>query len=196
MQFSTTTIDETPHTERILANCRNGESAESAERDLSADFPKETTMSTTSFPAFVAKTKQIAIQSLIGLALLIAGVMCALAQDAHSQMPALHQELTTEQKSQASALLKIVRGSTERSSRGELDCTHTDFLLFADAWDKKNQGPPELMGQLFHYLESPNRLGLPAFYTLHVWAWKDSPNGAFDNWHPNVSCQQFGGQAR
>jgi len=38
---------------------------------------------------------------------------------------------------------------------------------------------------------SPNRFGLPAFYTLHVWAWKDNPNGAFTNWHPNVSCQSF-----
>ena len=52
------------------------------------------------------------------------------------------------------------------------------------------------MGQLFHYLESPNRFGLPAFYTLHVWAWKDNPNGAFVNWHPNVNRRQLGGQAR
>ena len=53
------------------------------------------------------------------------------------------------------------------------------------------QGPPELMGQLFHLFESPNRFGLPAFYTLHVWAWKNNPKGAFVNWHPNVSCQSF-----
>jgi len=65
--------------------------------------------------------------------------------------------------------------------------------VFADAWDKKKQGPPELMGQLFHYFETPNRFGLPAFYTLHVWAWKDNPNGAFVNWHPNVSCKHFSG---
>ena len=31
-------------------------------------------------------------------------------------------------------------------------------------------------------------------YTLHVWAWKENPNGAFVNWHPNVSCQSFAGQ--
>ena len=49
------------------------------------------------------------------------------------------------------------------------------------------------MGQLFHYFEAPNRFGLPAFYTLHVWAWKDNPNGAFVNWHPDVSCQSFDG---
>ena len=84
----------------------------------------------------------------------------------------------------------------EPGSDGTLKLIGADFLLVADAWDKKNQGPPELMGQLFHYWESPNRFGLPAFYTLHVWAWQSNPNGAFVNWHPNVSCQQFNPQTR
>jgi hypothetical protein len=84
----------------------------------------------------------------------------------------------------------------EPASDGTLKLIGADFLLVADAWDKKNQGPPELMGQLFHYWESPNRFGLPAFYTLHVWAWKSNPNGPFVNWHPNVSCQQFNPQAQ
>ena len=184
------------------------------------------------------------------LALMSVWPWYAFSQDSHSHATQAQTELTPEQKSQQSELIKIVRESTERFkdvsvaeaegyalqfgcvsgpdsgamglhyvngalvSRGELDPTHpqiviyeptengglkligADFLVFADAWDKKNQGPPELMGQLFHYFESPNRFGLPAFYTLHVWAWKDNPNGAFVNWHPNVNCQQFGGQAR
>lgn len=71
-----------------------------------------------------------------------------------------------------------------------------DYLLMKEAWDKKKQGPPQLMGQLFHLFGSPNRFGLPAFYTLHVWAWKDNPNGAFVNWHPNVSCEWFSDQNR
>jgi hypothetical protein len=77
---------------------------------------------------------------------------------------------------------------------GKLKLIGADFLVIASTWDKSHSGPPELMGQLFHYFESPNRFGLPAFYTLHVWAWKDNPNGAFVNWHPNVSCQSFSGQ--
>lgn len=68
-----------------------------------------------------------------------------------------------------------------------------DYLLLADAWDAKNAGPPQLMGQLFHLFEAPNRFGLPPFYTLHVWAWKDSPTGTFVNWNHNVSCDAFGG---
>ena len=67
-----------------------------------------------------------------------------------------------------------------------------DYLVFAADWDA-SQGTPQLNGQLMHLIESPNRYGLPAFYTLHVWAWKDNPNGAFVNWHPNVSCDHFEG---
>jgi len=152
---------------------------------------------------------------------------------------------TTDQQSKASALIKIVRDSTERFkdvavamaegyslqfgcvsgsdsgamglhyvngnivNSGVIDATRpqiviyeampdgklkligADYLVIAEDWDKKKIGPPELMGQLFHLFESPNRFGLPAFYTLHVWAWKDNPNGAFVNWHPQVSCESF-----
>jgi len=68
---------------------------------------------------------------------------------------------------------------------GRLQLIGADFLVIASDWDKGHpgQGAPQLMGQLFHYFESPNRFGLPAFYTLHVWAWKKSTAGAFVNWH-------------
>jgi hypothetical protein len=78
---------------------------------------------------------------------------------------------------------------------GRLQLIGADYLVFKDAWDAKHpEGPPQMMGQLLHLFESPNRFGLPPFYTLHVWAWKDNPNGAFVNWHPKVSCDAFGGQ--
>ena len=77
---------------------------------------------------------------------------------------------------------------------GRLRLIGADYLVLADQWNAKHASPPELMGQLFHLFESPNRFGLPAFYTLHVWAWKDSPTGTFVNWHSNVSCDAFSGQ--
>ena len=77
---------------------------------------------------------------------------------------------------------------------GRLRMTGADYLVFATDWDKKGVGTPQLMGQLLHYFESPNRFGLPAFYTLHVWAWKENPTGTFVNWHSNVSCDGFGRQ--
>jgi len=77
---------------------------------------------------------------------------------------------------------------------GRLKLIGADYLVLADAWNATHSAPPQLMGQLFHLFESPNRFGLPSFYTLHVWAWKESPAGTFVNWHPNVSCDAFGGQ--
>jgi hypothetical protein len=84
----------------------------------------------------------------------------------------------------------------EPQPNGKLRLIGADFLVLADAWNAKHAGPPELMGQLFHLFESPNRFGLPPFYTLHVWAWKESPTGTFVNWHANVSCDAFNGQNR
>jgi hypothetical protein len=83
----------------------------------------------------------------------------------------------------------------EAQPDGTLKLTGADFVVFADNWDAKHPGtPPQLLGQFFQYFETPNRFGLPAFYTLHVWAWKQNPNGAFVNWHPHVSCQSFVGE--
>src|SRR4051794_24135096 len=62
----------------------------------------------------LAFAKQIALKATIGLALLSAGVLCALAQDGHMHPAAPQQEQTAEQKSQANALVQIVRESTER----------------------------------------------------------------------------------
>jgi hypothetical protein len=187
--------------------------------------------------------------SMIALVLLSVFPLHVLAQAAQSRLSTTQaQETAQEQMNQQSALLQIVRQSTERfkdvtvaekegyalsfgcvsgpdfgamglhfingailqggevdatrpqivlyepAADGSLQLTGADYLVFADAWDKKNQGPPQLMGQIFQYFESPNRFGLPPFYTLHVWAWKDNPNGAFVNWHPKVKCVQFSGQ--
>jgi len=79
----------------------------------------------------------------------------------------------------------------EPTPNGGIRITGADFLVLAADWDSKHNGPPQLMGQLFHFFESPNRFGLPPFYTLHVWAWKDNPNGTFTNWNPDVSCDAF-----
>jgi hypothetical protein len=82
----------------------------------------------------------------------------------------------------------------EAQPDGSLQLIGADYLVIANQWNASHSGPPQLMGQLFHLFDAPNRFGLPAFYTLHVWAWKDNPQGAFVNWHPNVSCASYGGQ--
>jgi hypothetical protein len=69
-----------------------------------------------------------------------------------------------------------------------------DYLVLSAAWNARNPAPPQLMGQLFHLFESPNRFGLPEFYTLHVWAWRENPQGTFANWNPDVSCDGYNPQ--
>ncbi|MBC7928716.1 MAG: hypothetical protein H7039_23985 [Bryobacteraceae bacterium] len=82
----------------------------------------------------------------------------------------------------------------EATPNGGRKLIGADYLLLAEPWDAKKAGPPELMGQFFHLFTSPNRFGLPAFYTLHVWAWKPNPKGTFVNWHSKVSCDEFDGK--
>ena len=65
--------------------------------------------------------------------------------------------------------------------------------MLADQWNasRPDGTPPVLMGQHFQFVGTPNRYCLPAFYELHVWAWKDNPFGTFVDWNPEVSCAEF-----
>jgi hypothetical protein len=76
---------------------------------------------------------------------------------------------------------------------GKLQLVGVEYIVFADAWDANHDAPPVLMGQLFNYSGAPNRFGIPAFYELHVWAWKNNPAGMFADWNPRVSCEEFVG---
>ena len=71
--------------------------------------------------------------------------------------------------------------------------TGADYIVDAETWNKTHSQAPELDGQIFHFFDAPNRFGLRPFYTLHVWAWKDSPTGTFVNWHKNVRCDAHDG---
>jgi hypothetical protein len=77
---------------------------------------------------------------------------------------------------------------------GRLQLVGVEFIVIAADWHNTNEGPPMLMGQHFHYVGSPNRYGLPAFYELHVWAWKENPNGMFADFNPRVSCEEYTGE--
>jgi len=50
-------------------------------------------------------------------------------------------------------------------------------------WHHHDNTPPVLEGQDFQLVGSPNRYNLPAFFELHVWAWRENPNGVFVDWN-------------
>jgi len=64
-----------------------------------------------------------------------------------------------------------------------------EFIVDAGTWLANHDSPPVLEGQSFQLVNSPNRYGLPAFFELHVWAWRENPNGAFVDWNNRVSCE-------
>ena len=64
-----------------------------------------------------------------------------------------------------------------------------EFIVFADAWlQNNNNNPPVLDGQVFQFVDSPNRFNIPAFFELHVWAWRENPQGAYVDWNNKVTC--------
>jgi hypothetical protein len=74
---------------------------------------------------------------------------------------------------------------------GQLQLVAAEYIVIAEQWDATNDHPPVLNGQHFHYVPSPNRTGLAAYYELHVWAWKRNPRGTFADWNPQVSCDTY-----
>lgn len=71
---------------------------------------------------------------------------------------------------------------------GKARLVGVEFIVDAAQWLAANAQPPVLEGQSFHYVGSPNRYGIPAFFELHVWAWRDNPNGAFADFNTRVTC--------
>jgi len=65
-----------------------------------------------------------------------------------------------------------------------------EFIVDAATWLQTHTAAPVLEGQVFQLVTSPNRFGLPSFYELHVWAWRDNPNGAFVDWNTRVTCER------
>ena len=78
---------------------------------------------------------------------------------------------------------------------GRMRLVAVEYVVIAEDWHAHTAEPPVLMGQLFNYVGAPNRYGIPAFYELHVWAWKHNPSGVFADWNPLVSCAEFTGGA-
>lgn len=83
----------------------------------------------------------------------------------------------------------------EPQPKGEMKLVAVEFIILASALPQGAH--PEVDGHLMLYIDgqspsrpdgTPNRYGLPPFFELHVWAWKDNPEGAFADWNNHVSC--------
>jgi hypothetical protein len=92
----------------------------------------------------------------------------------------------------------------EPMKNGKYKLVAAEFLVPAEAWDAMNPGEPPMLGEVefddhreIIYVEVDgefvpvNAKGGPPFphYQLHVWVWKNNPDGMYAPYNPNVSCQ-------
>jgi hypothetical protein len=76
----------------------------------------------------------------------------------------------------------------EPGSGTKLRIVAIEYVVFKADWDKNHKSRPKLFGRRFDLTTSPNRYGLPAFYSLHAWIFRDNPAGTFAMWNPRVKC--------
>jgi hypothetical protein len=83
----------------------------------------------------------------------------------------------------------------EPQENGQLKLVGVEFIILADALPAN--AAPQVEGHLMTYVDGPttlrpkapaNRYGQPAFFELHVWAWRDNPTGPFVDWNDHVTC--------
>jgi len=63
-----------------------------------------------------------------------------------------------------------------------------EYIVFQAAWDAGHASRPQLFGREFDLTPSPNRFGIPAFYSLHAWVWQPNSSGLLEPWNPRVTC--------
>jgi hypothetical protein len=83
----------------------------------------------------------------------------------------------------------------ERMPDGRLQLAALEYVVLQGGWDAAHGAPPSLFGEKFMLTPADNRYGLPAFYSLHAWIWKDNPTGMFSMWNPSVNCSPTAGAA-
>src|SRR5947208_2585801 len=86
-------------------------------------------------------------------------------------------------------LVQLVRDATRQfiNVNAATAAGYQPFLACVSGPDHGAMGVHYVNGALVG--DSQNRYGLPAHFELHVWAWRDNPNGAFVDWNNNVSCE-------
>lgn len=73
----------------------------------------------------------------------------------------------------------------EPVSDGRMRLVGVEFITFASDWVNE---VPTLEGHLLNLTGAPNRYGIPPFFEIHVWAWRNNPDGTFADWNPHVTC--------
>lgn len=81
----------------------------------------------------------------------------------------------------------------EPLKNGKYQLVAVEYLVDAEAWHEEDEDrePPMIGGVPFDDHRNFLEKGGPEFphYQLHIWVWKNNPNGMYAPFNPNVSCQ-------
>lgn len=84
----------------------------------------------------------------------------------------------------------------EPHADGTLELVAVENLIFASGWrEAGNTSPPAYHGVQYHYLhdnpetEVDEAHGFEPHYELHMWVFRDNPNGMFMPFNPNAGCE-------
>lgn len=69
---------------------------------------------------------------------------------------------------------------------GALELVSLEYVIFEHALE--GQKPPEVLGQRMKKKNAVGVHGVDPFYELHVWHWRENPEGLFADWNTRVSC--------
>lgn len=84
----------------------------------------------------------------------------------------------------------------EPQEDGRLELVAVENLVFADAWHRGEKARPTFRGNEFYrMIDNPAttdvneaHMFMP-HYELHLWLYRDNPNGMFAQFNPNVTCE-------
>ncbi len=71
----------------------------------------------------------------------------------------------------------------ERMPDSSYKLNAVEYIIPYGFWPRDSVAPM-LMGRALHQEDNLK------FWYLHVWAWRENPNGVFANFHPDVKCKE------
>ena len=84
----------------------------------------------------------------------------------------------------------------EPQEDGRLELVAVENLVFAEAWHRREKARPSFRGNEFYRMidnlattdVNEAHMFMP-HYELHMWLYRDNPNGMFAQFNPNVTCE-------
>lgn len=72
---------------------------------------------------------------------------------------------------------------------GSMQFHGVEYIIPAELWSEPE--PPSFLGRELHFNPTVPPNGI---WALHVWVGTPNPNGLFEDWNPEVSCEHAGGE--